>query len=172
MLLRQHLKEFFNLISGFSIEADKGILYNQNFWLGKQVCCQFVFTQFTARQKNDIFIKQIFEMEQLIDMLLKSPAFGRIFTCHLIGLFQFAANGRRFLINLHLIPSLLEKISSVVVTAIGVTKRDMLNIIIGFREGIFDHSRENRMTTSYHIDEHRLSGSVTADDGNMFSLVE
>ena len=105
-------------------------------------------------------------------MPLQLSAFGRVLACQLIRLFQFTAYGGRLLVDLHLVPTLLQEVSPVVVATVCVSEGDVFQIVIGFVEAVFHHVRKRRMPTGDHVDEHRLACSVPAYDGNMFALFQ
>ena len=103
-------------------------------------------------------------MEDLIDVLLERSSLRCVLPGQQESLFKLTAHGGCLLVNLHLVPALLQEIGAVVVTAVGVAEGDMLDIIIGLVESIFHHAGEHRVTAGNHVHEPGLASSVTAYD--------
>ena len=81
-------------------------------------------------------------MEELIDVLLELSSLWRVLPSKQKRLFEFTANGGCLLVNLHLIPSLLQEVGAIIIASICITKRDVLDIVIWFGETISYHVRE------------------------------
>ena len=171
-LLRQHGQELLQLVTRLCIKTDKRILHDQHLWIGEERCCQLVFPQLSTREQDDILIEQWLQVEYLVDMLLQGTALRSVVTSQLIGLFKFTAYGGCLLVDLHLIPALLQEVGPVVITSVGITECDVLQIVIWLIETVSHHTRVDRMPTSQHIHEHRLSRAIPSDDGNVLTFFE
>ena len=68
-------------------------------------------------------------------MFLQGATFRRIFTAYAVGLFQKSSHGRRLWVNLHGIPTLLQKISTVVIPSVVILERDVFDVVAGQRFG-------------------------------------
>ena len=96
-------------------------------------------------------------MEELVDMLLKGSALWRVGACQLVGFFELGGDGRCLLVDLHLVPALLEEIGAIVVAAIGVAEGDILDIVVGGIETVGHHVGKSGMPTCQYIYKHRFS---------------
>ena len=103
-------------------------------------------------------------MEELVEMFLERSSLWRIFASQQKRLFELTANGRCLFVYLHLVPSLLQEIGTIVIASVGVTKRNMFHIVIRLIERITNHVWEERMATSYHIYQHTLARTVSTYD--------
>ena len=68
-------------------------------------------------------------VEEFVDMLLQIASLRSIFARHVVGLFQLILHYRSVLIYFQLVPSLLKEICAVVVTTIGITEGDILDVV-------------------------------------------
>ena len=95
----------------------------------------------------------------------------RVGACQLVGFFELGGDGRCLLVDLHLVPALLEEIGAIVVAAIGVAEGDILDIVVGGIETVGHHVGECRVASGEDIHKHRLAGTVTSDDGDMLTFL-
>ena len=171
-LLRQHIQQFLQLVTRLGIETDKRVLHDQHLGISEERCCQLEFPQLSTREQDDIFIEKRLQVEYLVDMLLQGSPLRCVIASQLIGLFKFAAYGGSLLVDLHLIPALLQEVSPVVVTSVGITECDVLQIVIWLIETVSHHTWVGRMTASQHIHEHGFPRAITPDDGDVLTFFE
>lgn len=96
-------------------------------------------------------------MKQLVDMLLEGTALWGVGACQLVGFFELGGDGRCLLVDLHLVPSLLQKVSAIVVASIGITEGDILDIVVGGIETVGHHIGECGVTPGDDIHKHRFA---------------
>ena len=90
-------------------------------------------------------------------MLLQGATLWRVLTSHLISFLEFASNGGRFLVDLHLVPTLLQEICPIVVASVSIAEGNMFQIVIRLVETILHHIGECRMALRQDIYKHRFS---------------
>ena len=96
-------------------------------------------------------------MEQFVDMPLQGTTLWGVLASQLVGLFEFTADGGRLLIDLHLVPALLQEVGFVVITPVSVTEGDMLQVVIRLVETILHHVGKGRVATCQDIHKHRFA---------------
>ena len=111
-------------------------------------------------------------MEQLVQMLLEVTTLWGVGARQQESLFELAANGRCFLVDLHLVPTLLQKVCTIVVTTVGITERDVFQVVIWFGERIAYLVGVYGMLAGNHIYQHTLTAAVTAHNSHVLALVE
>ena len=164
-LCSERVEQNLNLVSCLSVKSYKRVLYDKHFRLGKQVGCKLVFAQLTAAQKYDIFIKQILHVEELVQMLLELSAFRSIFASQHVSLFKLGAHGGSLLINLSLVPTLLQEVCAVVIATIRIAERYGFQVVVRFGERIAYTVRRHRVFSCNHVYQHTLTSTVSTNDG-------
>ena len=114
-------------------------------------------------------------MEELVNVLLQFSAFGSILASHLIGFLQFVLHNGRILVYLKLVPSLLQKVGSVVVASVSVAESNILDVVtherfLAGREIVYGIVHEQRMSAHKNIYQHGFSTTISSHDGDMFAL--
>ena len=168
----QHRQQLLQLVARLGIQSDKGILHDEHLRVAEQRSRQLEFSQLAARQQYQILVEQRLHSEQLVDMPLQRPPFRCVLTSQSVGLLQFLPHGGGLLADLHLVPALLQEVSTVVVTSVSVAEGDVLQVVVWLVEGVAHHPWERRMPPRDHVYQHRLAAAVPAYDGDVLTLVE
>ena len=130
---RECFQKLFQLITGICIKSDKRIIHDQHAWFCEEGRSQLEFSQLSTGQKYRIFVEQMLHVEEFINVLLQGTSLWRILSSHLISFLQFVSDNRSGLIYLQLVPALLQEISAVIITAIGISESNIFNIITHHR---------------------------------------
>ena len=109
-------------------------------------------------------------MKQFINVLLEIASLFGIVACKQKCLFQFATNGWSFFVNLHLVPSLLQKICTIVITAVCIAECDVFQIVIRFSKRIAYGIWKYRMLTCNHVHQHTFARSISADNSYVLAF--
>ena len=96
-------------------------------------------------------------MEQFVDMPLQGATLWGVFASQLIGLFEFTANGGRLLIDLHLVPALLQEVGLIIIASVSIAEGNVFQVVIRFIETILHHVGKSGMPTCQYIYKHRFS---------------
>src|SRR5574344_263569 len=113
-------------------------------------------------------------MEQVIEMLLQCSVFLRIFTSQQISLFQKVTHMRSLFIDVVLVPSLLQIVSTVGHT-IRVSESDVFDIVAGTfactgREVILYILHQQGMAADEDIHQHGFTSAVRSYDSDMLVI--
>ena len=98
------------------------------------------------------------DMEEAIEMALQSSSFESVLARHVIRLLQFTAHTGSLLVNLLLVPSLLEEVCAVAVS-VGVAECDILDIVGrkrfgAWREVVLRFGHDERMASDKDVHQH------------------
>ena len=109
-------------------------------------------------------------------MPLQLATLGSVFSSHEVCLFQFSPHTGCLLVNLLLVPTLLQEISSVAVS-VGIAESDILDVVgsqgfCAWREVILRFGHDEWMPANYDIHKHRLATAVGSHNGEVFAVAE
>ena len=90
-------------------------------------------------------------------MLLEGTTLCSILSSQPESLLEFAPDGGSLLVNLHLVPALLQEVGLVIIPSVSIAESDVFQIVIRLVESIFHHIWESWMSPCNHIHEHRLT---------------
>ena len=107
-------------------------------------------------------------------MALLTAPLRRIIARQAEGFLKLGAHGWCLMVNLHLVPALLEEICAVVVAAVCVAESNIADVIAHegtcTRAEVVAHGgRKQRMATRQHVYKHGLAGTVAAHDGQLLT---
>ena len=148
---------------GPRIQSDERIVHNQYSRTTQQGLGQLKFTEFSARQQNNMLAEHLLNAKQIVQR------FPQLFV--LAGRKQIGYDRR--IVQILRIPALL-----VIIVPVGipvrVTKRDVLDIVASHlrlrrREVIFHLIHQQRIASGNGVYQQTLSAAVRSYDGHMFS---
>lgn len=108
-------------------------------------------------------------------MALRLSALRRIFTSHEKSLLQLILHDGRIGVYLHLVPSLLQEISAIIVSAVSITESNVFDIIAhqwanAGREIIYGVTQLQWMLAYNDVHQHGLASPIPAYYGYMLMI--
>ena len=78
LLAREGGQQLVELCAGGGVETDERIVHDQDSGLGEEGLGQLVFPELSAGEQDDVFVGELIEAEQLVDMPLQLPPLGSV----------------------------------------------------------------------------------------------
>ena len=92
-LVGQHVQKRFQLVARLGVEADKGVVHDEQRRVGKERLCQLELSQLAARQRDDVFVQQCLHVEHAVQMVAQLAAVGIVLAGHQEGFLQQFTDG-------------------------------------------------------------------------------
>ena len=154
--------------SGLSVETDVRIVHDEHTGRRHQDARELELAQFAAGDADDVLVLKMLHMKHLVESL---PQAGNGFG----NLLQELAHSRGVLVDVVLVPALLQIVGAVVLS-VAVAKGDILEIVrhqraLRRREVVADLVEQERVVLREDFHQTGLAGSVVTDHSELHAVL-
>ena len=171
------LQNLAQLLASLFVQTYEGVVHYQHSWVAHQRATEHEFSQLAWWEQYDVFVQQIMQVEDIIEVLLKGSPLLCVLAWGEESILKQFATGGSALVYLRLVPPLLQVVCPVVVASVCIAKGDVLYVVWCqswglWREVILHILHQQRVGSCQYVNKESFAPSIWSHYGDVLALVQ